>query len=474
MNWLYSSEPDEGTGFRRVDIPRGKILGGSSSINGMVFVRGQSQDYDHWAQLGNKGWSYEDILPYFKKMETYKGPKSAYRGQTGPLIVTDPMESNAFYASMFKGAEEIGIKRNPDYNAAQQDGVGMTQATIWRGKRQSTAVSYLHPIKKRKNLRILTDTYVEKLILQNNKCVGVETTQKGTTVVVRSNCEVIISAGAINSPQLLELSGIGAENVLRKAGIEVKSALPGVGENLRDHYAPRMKWSTLKGRYTYNDRARGIGMALEIAKYFTAGSGFLAMPAAPMRAYVRSREGLSAPDLGISVNPFLIKRGVSLDKSSGFTMAVHSLRPESCGSVHIISSSSTTPPKIQYNFLSKKIDKDTLVSGMKIVRQWINSKAMQNIRGKELAPGPNMIDDNDLLDWVKETAETTYHPVGTCKMGQDKMSVVDEELIVKGFGNLRVVDASIMPTLTSGNTNAPTIMIAEKASDLILSKWDRN
>ena len=474
VNWLYSSEPDEGTGFRRVDIPRGKILGGSSSINGMVFVRGQSQDYDHWAQLGNKGWSYEDILPYFKKMETYKGPKSAYRGQTGPLIVTDPMESNAFYASMFKGAEEIGIKRNPDYNAAQQDGVGMTQATIWRGKRQSTAVSYLHPIKKRKNLRILTDTYVEKLILQNNKCVGVETTQKGTTVVVRSNCEVIISAGAINSPQLLELSGIGAENVLRKAGIEVKSALPGVGENLRDHYAPRMKWSTLKGRYTYNDRARGIGMALEIAKYFTAGSGFLAMPAAPMRAYVRSREGLSAPDLGISVNPFLIKRGVSLDKSSGFTMAVHSLRPESCGSVHIISSSSTTPPKIQYNFLSKKIDKDTLVSGMKIVRQWINSKAMQNIRGKELAPGPNMIDDNDLLEWVKETAETTYHPVGTCKMGQDKMSVVDEELIVKGFGNLRVVDASIMPTLTSGNTNAPTIMIAEKASDLILSKWDRN
>ena len=474
VNWLYSSEPDEGTGFRRVDIPRGKILGGSSSINGMVFVRGQSQDYDHWAQLGNKGWSYEDILPYFKKMETYKGPKSAYRGQTGPLIVTDPMESNAFYASMFKGAEEIGIKRNPDYNAAQQDGVGMTQATIWRGKRQSTAVSYLHPIKKRKNLRILTDTYVEKLILQNNKCVGVETTQKGTKVVVRSNCEVIISAGAINSPQLLELSGIGAENVLRKAGIEVKSALPGVGENLRDHYAPRMKWSTLKGRYTYNDRARGIGMALEIAKYFTAGSGFLAMPAAPMRAYVRSREGLSAPDLGISVNPFLIKRGVSLDKSSGFTMAVHSLRPESCGSVHIISSSSTTPPKIQYNFLSKKIDKDTLVSGMKIVRQWINSKAMQNIRGKELAPGPNMIDDNDLLEWVKETAETTYHPVGTCKMGQDKMSVVDEELIVKGFGNLRVVDASIMPTLTSGNTNAPTIMIAEKASDLILSKWDRN
>ena len=474
VNWLYSSEPDEGTGFRRVDIPRGKILGGSSSINGMVFVRGQSQDYDHWAQLGNKGWSYEDILPYFKKMETYKGPKSAYRGQTGPLIVTDPMESNAFYASMFKGAEEIGIKRNPDYNAAQQDGVGMTQATIWRGKRQSTAVSYLHPIKKRKNLRILTDTYVEKLILQNNKCVGVETTQKGTKVVVRSNCEVIISAGAINSPQLLELSGIGAENVLRKAGIEVKSALPGVGENLRDHYAPRMKWSTLKGRYTYNDRARGIGMALEIAKYFTAGSGFLAMPAAPMRAYVRSREGLSAPDLGISVNPFLIKRGVSLDKSSGFTMAVHSLRPESCGSVHIISSSSTTPPKIQYNFLSKQIDKDTLVSGMKIVRQWINSKAMQNIRGKELAPGPNMIDDNDLLEWVKETAETTYHPVGTCKMGQDKMSVVDEELIVKGFGNLRVVDASIMPTLTSGNTNAPTIMIAEKASDLILSKWDRN
>jgi len=474
VNWLYSSEPDEGTGFRSIEIPRGKILGGSSSINGMVFVRGQSHDYDHWAQLGNKGWSYKDVLPYFKKMENYKGPNSAYRGQTGPLIVTNPMESNAFYDAMFKGAEEIGIQRNPDYNAAQQDGVGMTQATIWKGKRQSTAVSYLHPIKKRKNLRILTDTHVEKLIIQNNKCVGVESTQKGMTVIIRCNCEVIISAGAINSPQLLELSGIGAVDILKKAGIDVKSALPGVGENLRDHYAPRMKWSTLKGRYTYNDRARGIGMVLETAKYFTTGKGFLAMPAAPMRAYVRSREGLSAPDLGISVNPFLITSGISLDKSSGFTMAVHSLRPESCGSVHIGSSRSTKPPKIQYNFLSRKIDKDTLISGMKIVRQWINSKAMQSIRGKELAPGSNIIDDDELIEWVKETAETTYHPVGTCKMGQDKMSVVNEELIVNGFGNLRVVDASIMPTLTSGNTNAPTIMIAEKASDLILSKWNQN
>ena len=306
----------------------------------------------------------------------------------------------------------------------------MTQATIWKGKRQSTAISYLHPIKKRKNLRILTNAYVEKLIIQNNKCLGVEMTQKGTTVVMRSNCEVIVSAGAINSPQLLEISGIGAENVLRKAGIEVKSALPGVGENLRDQYAPRMKWNTLKGSYTYNDRARRIGMALEIAKYFTTGKGFLAMPAGPMRTYVRSRKGLSAPDLGISVNPFLIKRGVTLGKSSGFTMAVHSIRPESCGSVHIASTSRNTPPKIQYNFLSKTIDKNTLVPGMKIVRQWIDSKAMQNISGKELAPGPHIIDDNDLLEWVKKTAETTYHPVGTCKMGQDKLSVVNEELTV--------------------------------------------
>ena len=207
---------------------------------------------------------------------------------------------------------------------------------------------------------------------------------------------------ALLIPQLLELSGIGPENVLKKLGIEVKSALPGVGENLWDHYAPRMKWTTLKGRYTYNDRARGIGIALEIAKYFTTRKGFLAMPAAPMRAYVRSREGLVAPYLGISVNPFLIKSGVSLDKSSGFTMAVHSLRPESCGSVHIASSCSTNPPIIKYNFLSKKIDKDTLVSGMKIVRQWVNSKAMQNIRGNELTQGPNIIDDNNVLEWVKK------------------------------------------------------------------------
>ena len=472
VNWLYTSEPDEGSGFRRIEIPRGKLLGGSSSINGMVFVRGQRQDYDHWAQLGNNGWSYEEVLPYFKKMEDYKGPNSSYRGKSGPLIVTDPMEKNDFYDAMFKGAEEIGVQKNPDYNGAQQEGVGMTQATIWKGKRQSTAICYLNPVKSRQNLTVLTEAFVEELIIQNNKCIGVRLKHKGITTIVGCNCEVLVSAGAINTPQLLELSGIGQEDVLKKAGVNVRLALPGVGENLRDHYAPRMKWSTLKGRYTYNDRARGLGIALEVAKYVVNKKGFLALPAAPMRAYVKSREGLASPDLGISVNPFLIKSGVSLDKKSGFTMAVHSLRPESRGSVHIVSPSSVAPPKIQYNFLSNRIDQDTLLAGMRIVRQWINSPAMKNIRGEELAPGADINNDNDLLEWVKATAETTYHPVGTCKMGQDNMSVVDEKLIVNGLLNLRVVDASVMPTLTSGNTNAPTIMIAEKASDLILSKWN--
>jgi Choline dehydrogenase and related flavoproteins len=280
------------------------------------------------------------------------------------------MEKNDFYDAMFKGAEEIGVQKNPDYNGAQQEGVGMTQATIWKGKRQSTAICYLNPVKSRQNLTVLTEAFAEELIIQNNKCIGVRLKHKGTTTIVGCNCEVLVSAGAINTPQLLELSGIGQEDVLKKAGVNVRLALPGVGENLRDHYAPRMKWSTLKGRYTYNDRARGLSIALEVAKYLANKKGFLALPAAPMRAYVKSREGLASPDLGISVNPFLIKSGVSLDKKSGFTMAVHSLRPESRGSVHIVSPSSVAPPKIQYNFLSNRIDQDTLLAGMRIVRQW--------------------------------------------------------------------------------------------------------
>jgi choline dehydrogenase len=468
-NWLYSSEPDEGSGQRRIPIPRGKLLGGSSSINGMVFVRGQSHDFDHWAQLGNRGWSYQDVLPLFKKMESYEAGDDEFRGRDGPLKVTDPGEGGPIYDAMFEAAEQVGIKRNDDYNGAIQDGVGMTQATIRNGRRQSTAHCYLEPARERPNLTIVTDALTEKLLFEGTRCVGARYRVGGVVEEVRAAREVIVSAGAINSPQLLELSGIGQPDLLRGLGIEPLHDLPGVGENLRDHYAPRMKWTVSKPGLTYNDNGRGLALVWQALRYAVTRKGFLALPAAPMRAYVHSREGLESADLGISFNPYLIAEGVRLDKERGFTMIVHVLRSDSKGSIHVTSTDPSRPPAINFNFLSDENDRTALLSGMKIVRDWINAPAMDDYRGVELAPGEALQKDDELLDWVRQTAETTYHPVGTCKMGSDPMAVVDDQLRVHGIQGLRVADASIMPTLTSGNTNAPSIMIGEKASTLVLA-----
>jgi choline dehydrogenase len=472
-NWLYSSEPDEGSGHRRIPIPRGKLLGGSSSINGMVFVRGQSHDFDHWAQLGNRGWSYQDVLPFFKKMESYSGGgDDEFRGRDGPLKVSDPGETGPIYDAMFEAAEQVGITRNPDYNGAVQDGVGMTQATIRNGRRMSTAYCYLDPARERRNLTIVTDALTERLILEGTRCVGVRYRIGGSVKEVRANREVIVSAGAINSPQLLELSGIGQPDRLQGLEIEPLHTLPGVGENLRDHYAPRMKWAVSRPGLTYNDNARGLSLVWQALRYAVNRKGFLALPAAPMRAYVRSREGLESPDLGISFNPYLIADGVKLDRQRGFTMVMHVLRSDSKGSIHITSPDPTRPPAINFNFLSDEGDRTALLSGMRIVRDWINAPAMDDFRGSEIAPGEALQTDDELLDWVKRTAETTYHPVGTCKMGGDPMAVVNDQLKVHGLDGLRVADASIMPTLTSGNTNAPSIMIGEKAAAMILADAD--
>ncbi|MDE0809989.1 MAG: GMC family oxidoreductase N-terminal domain-containing protein, partial [Alphaproteobacteria bacterium] len=456
-NWLYSSEPDAGSGQRRIPIPRGKLLGGSSSINGMVFVRGQSHDFDHWAQLGNQGWSYQDVLPLFKKMESFEGGDDEFRGRDGPLKVTDPGETGPIYDAMFAAAEQAGINRNTDYNGAAQDGVAMTQATIHNGRRMSTAYCYLDPARGRRNLTILTDALTEKLILDCNRCVGVRYRVGGRVKEARASREVIVSTGTINSPQLLELSGIGQADRLTGLGIPCLHALPGVGENLKDHYAPRMKWTVSRRGLTYNDNARGLGLIWQALRYAVTRKGFLALPAAPMRAYVRSREGLDSPDLGISFNPYLIADGAKLDTERGFTMVFHVLRSDSKGSIHATSSDPRIPPAINFNFLSDEGDRTTLLAGMRIVRNWVNAPAMDTFRGDEIGPGEGVQDDEALLEWVRNTAETTYHPVGTCKMGSDPMAVVDNQLRVHGLQGLRVADASIMPTLTSGNTNAPSI-----------------
>jgi choline dehydrogenase len=470
-NWLYSSEPDDGTGNRRIPIPRGKLLGGSSSINGMVFVRGQSQDYDQWAQLGNRGWSYREVLPIFKDMESYRGEADdEYRGRGGPLKVTESNETGPLYDALIKAAGSVGIAYTKDYNGAKQDGIGMTQATIRNGRRMSTARCYLDPARTRPNLTIQANALTECLLLEGKRCVGVRYSINGQTHEARAAREVIVSAGSINSPQLLELSGIGQAERLQTLGLEVRHELKGVGENLRDHYSPRMKWSVpSRLGMTYNDKMRGLGKVKQALMYALDHKGLLGLPAAPIRAYVRTRQGLDAPDAAISWVPFFMTNDFQLAKQSGITAIMNILRSESTGSIHITSKSAKTPPAVRFNFLTAQLDRDVTLEAMRITRRVMTAPPMKDIATDELAPGVNIQRDDELLDWVKKNAETTYHPVGTCKMGHDPMAVVDDQLLVHGMQGLRVADASIMPTLTSGNTNAPSIMIGEKASRMILA-----
>jgi choline dehydrogenase len=472
-NWLYASEPEASTNGRKLAVPRGKLLGGSSSINGQAFVRGQAQDFDTWAQMGNPGWSYEHVLPFFKRMERYEGRgDDAFRGREGPLRVTDPPPSDRLFATLIKAAGQVGIRHNPDYNGATQDGIAMSQATIASGRRMSTAHCYLEPIRARPNLHIVTDALTESLLLDGMRCTGVRYSVAGTAQDVRAAREVIVSAGSINSPQLLELSGIGQPDRLRNLGIELRHPLPGVGENLRDHYAPRTRWAIGAKGVTFNDRGRGLGLVGQALRYVLFHQGMLGMVAAPLRAFVRSREGLEAPDLLLGWVPMLTEptpKGPKVSRRSGMTCYAHPMRPESKGHIHITSADPRRPPAINFNFLSSPIDAELTVRAVRIARSVMTAPAMTDLQVSEIAPGESQTTDSEILDWVKRAAETTYHPVGTCKMGNDAMAVVDARLRVHGIEGLRVADASIMPTLTSGNTNAPSIMIGENAADMILA-----
>ncbi|TCH98642.1 choline dehydrogenase [Roseococcus sp. SYP-B2431] len=472
VNWLYSGEPEAGTNGRRLPVPRGRMLGGSSAINGLAFVRGQAQDFDTWAQMGNPGWSYADVLPFFKRMERYEGGgDDAYRGREGPLRVTDPPASDPLYAAVIKAAGEVGIPHNADYNGARQDGIAMSQATIASRRRMSTAHCYLEPIRKRPNLRIETGALTESLLFEGSRCTGVRYTTAGASQEARAGREVVVCGGSINSPQLLELSGIGQPERLRALGIEPRYALPGVGENLRDHYAPRTRWAVGAKGWTFNDRGRGLGLVKQAMRYALFGQGLLAMVGAPLRAFVRSREGLEAPDLLLGWVPMLTEPGPAgprIASQSGMTCYAHPMRPESKGHIHVTSADPRQPPAITFNFLSSPVDAELTVRAVRIARAVMAAPALAPLRLTEIAPGPARQTDDEILDWVRAAGETTYHPVGTCRMGADPMAVVDARLRVHGIAGLRVADASIMPTLTSGNTNAPAIMIGEKAAAMIL------
>jgi choline dehydrogenase len=469
VNWLYASEPEANTGGRAIPVPRGRMLGGSSAINGMVWVRGQRQDYDHWAQLGNRGWSYQDVLPIFKAMESYRAGDAQVRGREGPIVVSDIDERGRLYDSVFQAAESVGIRPNRDYNGPDQEGIAMTQASIGRGRRMSTARCYLDPARTRPNLSIETNALAERLLLEGNRCVGVRYSVGGLKREARAAHEVIVSAGAIASPQLLELSGIGQSERLKGLGIEVKHQLAGVGENLRDHWAPRMKWRVGRHGVTFNERARGLRGLGQGLLYIGARRGFLSLPASPMRAFFKTREGLDSPDAMFTIQPFLMTPALKLANEPGLTIITHQLRPESKGSVHITGADPQKPPAIRFNFLAERIDRDCLLASMRLVRRLMAAPALTWLGADEFAPGPKATSDEDLVDFVTRTAETTYHPIGTCKMGNDPLAVVDDHLRVRGLTGLRVADASIMPTLTSGNTNAPSIMIGEKAARMVLA-----
>jgi choline dehydrogenase len=471
-NWCYAAEPEPNTNGRALPVPRGKLLGGSSSINGMAFVRGQSHDFDSWAQAGNRGWSYADVLPFFKRMESYAGVgDDSFRGRDGPLRVTNPEPRDPLFQGLIKAAGEVGIRHNPDYNGASQDGIAMSQATIQRGRRMSTARCYLDPIRGRANLKIETGALTEALLIEGKRCRGVRYSIAGRVLEAHAAREVVVSAGSINSPQLLELSGIGQPERLQGLGIEVRHALPGVGENLRDHYAPRTRWAIGAKGITFNDRARGLGLVWQALNYAFFNRGLLGSVGAPIRAFVRSREGLEAPDAMLGWVPMLTEpgpKGPKISRQSGVTCYAHPMRPESKGQIHIAAADPRVPPRINFNFLSSPIDADITVRAVRIAQRVMTAPALAPMQVTELAPGPSATTESAILDWVKRAAETTYHPVGTCKMGSDPMAVVDAELRVRGMEGLRVADASIMPTLTSGNTNAPAIMIGEKAADMVL------
>jgi choline dehydrogenase len=423
--------------------------------------------------MGNRGWSYADVLPFFKRIETYQGDGDAtYRGKDGPLRVTNPEPREAIFQALIKAAGEVGIRHNPDYNGAHQDGIAMSQASISGGRRMSTAACYLDPIRGRANLHIETEALAERLIIQGRRCIGVRYRKGEQAQEARAEREVIISGGAINSPQLLELSGIGQPERLQALGIETLHALPGVGENLRDHYAPRTRWAVGAKGYTLNDRGRGLGLVEQALRYALTGKGMLGAVAAPMRAFVCSREGLEAPDLLLGWVPAFTepgRNGPRIAAQSGMTCYAHVMRPESKGHIHITSADPKAPPAIHFNFLSAPVDAALTVRAIQIARSIMYAPAMAPLRLTEVAPGPARQSDAEIIEWVKQVGETTYHPVGTCKMGGDPMAVVDAELRVHGIAGLRVADASIMPALTSGNTNVPCIMIGEKAADMVLN-----
>ena len=469
LDWCYRTEPDEKVAGREIQWPRGKVLGGSSSLNGLLYVRGQREDYDRWAELGNEGWSFDEVLPYFKKSEDQERGASAYHGVGGPLKVSDLRLRRPIADHFIKAAQEIGIPYNDDYNGASQEGVGYFQQTAHKGFRWSTAKGFLRPAMRRSNLRVETHAQTLRILFEGKRAVGVEYLQGGERRVARARCEIVLAAGAIGSPQILQNSGVGPVEVLQRAGVPVLHALPGVGRNLQDHLQVRLVFKTRER--TLNDEVNSPIQKLWIGlQYMLLRTGPLTLAASQVAIFTRSSPEVERPDIQFHMQPLSAdKPGEGAHPFSAFTSSVCQLRPWSRGRIEIRSADPLAYPAIHANYLGDERDHAVVIGGVKVARRIAEAPALKPHIISEFVPGAQYQSDAELLDAARRYSQSIYHPAGTCKMGSDEEAVVDVRLRVRGLVGLRVADASIMPELVSGNTNAPAIMIGEKAADMMLA-----
>ena len=477
INWLYTASGSEGTAGRKITQPRGKTLGGSGSINGHIYSRGHRMDFDSWAQKGNHGWGYADVLPYFKRSENKIGAgDSGFHGRGGPFTITDIDEKHPLCDAFIEGAQSIGIPHNPDYNGKTQEGIAYAQRSVHKGQRVSPARAFLHPAMTRSNVEVMTDTHTQKIIIKNKRAMGVQIKRggpSGSIELITANKEVILCAGAIASPQLLQLSGIGAPAHLQDIAVSVAHELPGVGENFRDHYSVRLM-ARIQEMQTFNERVRGVNLVKEVVKYALFRKGALALTPTLIYCFWKSDQSLDYSDIQLTFTPASYPKGLrtGLDRFPGATVACWQQRPESVGYIRAKSNNPFEYPEIQANFLAEEKDRQILLSAMRLSRQIMNSKPFSPYVAEETWPGISRQSDEELLQHARETGNTAYHPMGTCRMGpaEQTNTVVDDQLRVHGIEGLRVADASIMPMMPTANLNAGTLMIGEKASDMILGK----
>lgn len=460
-DWAYYTQSQSQLNNRKLYWPRGKVLGGSSSLNAMIYIRGNKEDYNNWQNLGNDGWSYEKLLPYFRKSEHQERGESAFHGVGGPLNIADLRCANPLSEIFVKATNELNFPQNTDFNAEHQEGFGLYQVTQKDGKRCSAAVAFLHPILSRANLTVKTGATVKKLLISNKRVTSVSFIENGKEETIQADREVILSGGAINSPQLLMLSGIGAADELKNLNIDVVVDLPGVGKNLQDHLFMAVSYSCLEPiSLAEAETEENVG------KFIQAGQGPLTSNVGEAGGFIKTDSKLTSPNLQYHFAPlYYINHGFTAPKGHGFTIGPTLLKPKSVGYIKLNSVDPYQAPIIEPNYLTEKEDLETLIYGVKLAQEIATTKAFENYKGDFY--GSKFSSDKDIAEFIRNTVETLYHPVGTCKMGKDEMAVVDSNLKVYGLENLRVIDGSIMPEIVAGNTNAPIIMIAEKAADLI-------